>query len=183
MESDGDAFYEEESENEQEVAGPININVNVNLEESPESPSPGPPSPVLPQPIPLRELPPVSELPDNGKISLNFYTRTDITELKNWADITRERINEEGYFVEEPMMSQNLAAFLQQYYGHQWELKFLRPSAKVIFEQLFAYIKGYAKLTSINRRLLRQQFESWPMEEKTKQMRLLAESGGFLEIE
>ena len=107
----------------------------------------------------------------------------DITELKNWADITRERINEEGYFVEEPTISQNLAAFLQQYYGHQWELKFLRPSVEVIFEQLFAYIKDYAKLTSNNRRLLRKQFESWPMEEKTKQLRLLAELGGFLEIE
>ena len=183
MESDNDSFYEEESENEQEVAGSKNINVNVNLEESPEWPPPGPPSPVLPQPIPLVELPPVWELPDNGTNVLNFYTRTDNTELKNWVEVTRERINEEGYFVEELMISQNLAAFLQQYYGHQWELKFLRPSAEVIFEQLFAYIKGYAKLTSLNRRLLREQFESWPMGEKTKQLRLLAESGGFLEIE
>ena len=105
MESDSDSFYEEESENEQEVAGPVNINVNVNLEESPESPPPGPPSPVLPQPFPLGELPPVWELPDNGTNFRNFYTRTDITELKNWADITRERINEEGCFVEEPMIS------------------------------------------------------------------------------
>ena len=183
MESDSDSFYEEESENEQGVVGPINIKVNVNLEESPESPPPGPPSPVLPQPIPLGELPPVWELPDDVTNFLNFYTRMDITELKNWADITRECINEEGYFVEEPMISQNLAAFLLQFYGHQWELKFLRLSAEVIFEQLFAYIKGYAELTSINRRLLRQQFESWPMEEKTKQLRLLAESGGSLEIE
>ena len=161
----------------------MNLNVNVNLEESPESPPPGPPFRVLPQPIPLGELPPVWELPDNGTNFLNFYTRTDITELKNWADITRERINEEGYFVEEPMISENLAAFLQQYYGHQWGIKTLRPSAEVFFEQLFAYIKGYAKLTGINKRLLRQQFESWPMGEKTKQLRLLAESGSFLKIE
>ena len=132
MESDSDSFYEE-SENEQEAAGPININVNVNLDESQESPPPGPPSPVLPQPIPLGELSFVWELPDNGTNFLNFYTRTDIVELKNWEEVTRERINEEGYFVEEPMISQNLAAFLQQYYGHQWELKFLRPSAEVIF--------------------------------------------------
>ena len=182
MDSDNESYYEESSDNE-EAGGPININVNVNLEESPESPPPGPPSPVLPQPIPLGELPPVWELPDNGTNFFNFYTRTDITELKNWAETTRERINEEGYFVEQPIISQNLAAFLQQFYGHQWELEFLRSSAYVIFEKLLAYIKGYAKLTSLNRRLLRQQFESWPMGEKTKQLRLLAESGGFLEIE
>ena len=139
--------------------------MNVSLE---ESPPPGPPSPVLPQPIPLGELSPVWELPDNGTNFLNFYTRTDIVELKNWAEVTRERSNEEGYFVEEPMISQNSGAFLQQYYGHQWEVKFLRPSAEVFFEELFAYIKRYAKLTSLNRRLLRQQFESWPMGEKTK---------------
>ena len=81
------------------------------------------------------------------------------------------------------MISQNLAAFLQQSYGHQWELKFLRLSAEVFFEQLLAYTKGYAKLTSLNRGLLRQQFESWPMGEKTRQLRLMAESGGFLEVE
>ena len=129
MDSDSDSFCEEESENEEELAGPININVNVNLQESPEPPLPGLPSPVLPQPIPVEDLFPVWELPDIGTNFLNFYTRTDITELKNWADMTGERINEEGYFVEEPMISQNLAAFLQQYYGHQWELNFLRPSA------------------------------------------------------
>ena len=94
-----------------------------------------------------------------------------------------ERNKEEGYFVEQPMISQNLAAFLLQNYGHHWELKILRPSAEVIFQQLLAYIKRYAKLASLNRRLLRQQFEPWPMGEETKQLRLLAESGGFLEIE
>ena len=183
MDSNNESFYEEESENEQEAAGPININVHVNLEESPESPLPETPSPVLSQQSPLGELFPVWELPDNGTNFLNFYTRTDILELKNWAEVTKERNNEERYFVEQPMISQNLAAFLQQYCGHQWELKFLRPSADVIFEQILAYIKGYAKLTSLNRRLLRQQFESWPLGEKTKQLRLLAESGGILEIE
>ena len=183
MESDSGSFFEEESGNEQETAGLININVNVNLEDSPESPPPGPASPVLPQPIPLWDLALVWELPDNGTDFLDFYTRTDIIELRNWAEVTRERIYEEGFFVEQSMISQNLAAFLLQYYGHQWEIKFLRPSAEVIFEQLLAYNKKYAKLTSHNRWLLRQQFESWPMGEKTKHLRVLAESGGFLEIE
>ena len=69
---------------------------------------------------------------------------TDIVESTNWAEVTRERNKEKGYFVEEPILSQNLVAFLQQYYGHQCELKFLRPSVELIFEQLFKYIKGYA---------------------------------------
>ena len=139
------------------------MNVNVNLEDSPESPPPGPASPVLPQLIPLGVLPPVWKFPDNVTNFLKFYTRTDFIELWDWAEVTRERSNEDRYFVEQPMMSQNLAAYLQQYYGHQWELNFLRPSAEVIFEQLLAYIKGHAKLTSLSRRLLRQQFNSWPM--------------------
>ena len=138
MDSDNESFYEKESENEQEAAGPININVNVNLEESPESPPSGPPSPVLPQPIPLGELFPVWELPDNGTNFLKFYTRTCILEIENQAEVTRERNVEEGYFVEQPMISQNLVAFLQQYYGHQWEFNLLRPSAEVTFEQLLA---------------------------------------------
>ena len=137
---------------------------------------------MLSQPIPLWELAPVWELPDKRTNFINLYISKDIIELRNWAEVTRERINEKGFFVEQPMISQSLAAFLPQYLGHQLELKFLRPSVEVIFEQLLAYIEGYAKLRSLNRRLLRQQFESWPVAEKAKQLRLLAESGGFLEI-
>ena len=168
---------------EEGFAEPLNIQVNVNLEGSPESPPPGSPSPVLPQPIPLGELSPVWELPDNGTNFLNYYTRADILDLKNTAQVTRDRINEEGYVVEEPIVSHNLAAFLQQKYGPQWELKFVRPAAEPIFEQLIAYFKGYAKLTSPNRRLLRQHFETWTAEEKTKQLRLMAESGDLLELD
>ena len=121
MESDSDSFYEENSDNEQEVAGPLNIQVEVNIEESPESPPPGSPELVLPQPIPLGELAQVWELPDDGTNFLNFYTRADIIELRNWAQVSRERRNEEGYFIEEPMVSQSLAGFLRQNYGPQWQ--------------------------------------------------------------
>ena len=102
MDSDSDSSYEENSEAEKGIAGPLNIKVNVNLEGSPEWPPPVSPSPVLPQPIPLGEMSPVWELPDNGTFYLSYYTRADILELKNGAQVTRDCIKEEGYVVEEP---------------------------------------------------------------------------------
>ena len=68
MDSDNDSYYEESStEDEQEMADPLNFDVKVNLEESPESPPPQSGSPfVLPVPIPVGELAPVWELPDDG---------------------------------------------------------------------------------------------------------------------
>ena len=97
MERDSDSFYEEKSENEQEVAAPLKIQVKVNLE-SPESPPPASPSssPVLPPPpIPEDVLAPVWELSDDGNDFMNCYTRTDVLELKNWAQQTRGRKSEE----------------------------------------------------------------------------------------
>ena len=44
-------------------------------------------------------------------------------------------------------------------------------------------IAGYARLTSLNKSLLRQFFEGWSTAEKAEKLRLLAESGGFLGIE
>ena len=96
MESDSDSYFEESSDNEQEVAGPLNIQVEVNIEDSPESPPPGSPELVLPEPIPLGEPAQVWELPDDCINFLNFYTRADIVELKGWAQVSRERRNEEG---------------------------------------------------------------------------------------
>ena len=165
------------------MAGPLNLQVNVNIGESPESPPPRSPSPVLPQPIPLWELAPVWELPDDGTNFLNYYTRADIVELNIWAQVSRDRINEEGYIVDEPIVSQSLAAFLRPNYAPQWEWKLLRLSAELISEKLLGYIAGYSKLTGFNWRLMRQQFENWTEEEKPNQLQLLAESGGFLEIE
>ena len=137
------------------MAGPLKIQMNVNLKELLESPPPGSPFPVLPQPIALGELSPVCELRDIGTNLLNNYTRADTLVLKRCAQVTKDRINGNGYVVEEPMVSQNLAAYLQQHYGPQWKMKILRPAAEPIFEHLLANLKGYAKLTNPNRRLLR----------------------------
>ena len=97
MDSDNDSYYEESSsEAEEEVAGPLHVNLENILEESPESRPPGSPSPPLPpQPIPVGELSPVWDLPDDGTNFINFFTRANVLELKHWAAITRQRRNEE----------------------------------------------------------------------------------------
>ena len=186
MESDNDSYFEEiSSEDEQEVANPIHIQVEVNVGESPESPPPGLPipAPAPPAAIPVDELFPVWALPDDGTNFMKFFTRADVLELKLWAETTRNRRSEEGYVVEEPVLPQNFLAFLIGYHGTQWEVKFLRGAAEPLFAQLLSYVAGYARLTSHNKRIFRNNFESWSVGVKRQQLRLLAESGGFLELE
>ena len=126
--------FEESSDNE-EVATPLHITVELNLEESPDPPPPGPPSPAPapPAPIPVGELFPVWELPDDGTNFINFFNRADVLELKHWATVTRQRRNEEGYVVEEPLIPENIRAFLVEYHGTQWEIKFLGAAAEPLF--------------------------------------------------
>ena len=189
MDSDSDSYFEESSDNEQEVAGPLNINIELNLEEAPEMPPPGSPPPqpgapfVWPVPIPAGELAPVWELPDDGTNFINYFTRADVLELKNWSIEKRARMNQENYVVEAAPVSQSFWAFLQYFHGQQWEVKFLKPAAIPLLDQMLAYISGYARLTSWNKSLFRQHFANWSFAEKTENLRLLAESGGFLEIE
>ena len=140
MDSDSNFYFEESSSgDEQEVAGPLLIQVDLNVEESPESPPPQPgSSPVLPPPIPVGELAPVWELPDDGTNFLNYFTRADVLELKNWAVETRARINEENYVVESPIVSESFWAFLQHFQEQQWEVKFFQPAAGPLFDQILA---------------------------------------------
>ena len=153
--------------------------------ESPESPPPQPeaPSPVPPPPIPELELSHGWELPDDGNNFRNYYTRTDVIELKNWGQETRNRVNELGYVVEAPIISQNFSAYLQERHGPQWQAKFLQLAAEPLFERMLAYIVGYAKLTGFNKYRLRSHYETWAVGERTEKLRMLAESGGFPEIE
>ena len=184
MDSDSDSYYEEISDNEQEVAGPLHINVEVNLEEAPELPPPGPPSPApVPVQLPVENIAFVWELPDDGTNFVNYFDRNDVLELRNWANETRARMSEENYVVGAPMVSQSFGAFLRYFHGEQWEIKFLKSAAEPLFDQLLAYISGYARLTSLKKNLLRRSFEGWSASEKTENLRKLAESGGFLELE
>ena len=159
MDSNNDSYLEESSsEYEQEVAGPLHIQAEVNVGESPESPPAGPPSPAPAPPaaIPVDELFPVWELPDDGNNFINFYIQTVLLDFKYWSITTRQTRNEEGYVVEEPSLPQNFIAFLIEYHGTQWEVKFLRAAAELFFAQILAYIAGYARLTSHNKRIFRQ---------------------------
>ena len=184
MDSDSDSYFEEISpRDEQEVAGPLHNIVEIKLEEPPEAPEAGPPPPGHPAPIPEQELVPGWELPDDGNNFLNFYTRTDVIELRNWAHETRNRVSELGYVVEAPVISQNFAAYLLEHHGPQWEAKFLQLAAEPLFERILAYIAGYARLTSFNKHQLRSLYETWAEEERTTSLGMLAELGRFLEIE
>ena len=166
------------------MAGPLNKQVEVNIEESPELPPPGSPELVLPPPpIPEEVVAPVWELPDDGSNFMNFYTRADVLELKSWAQETRRRMSEDGYVVETPLLSQNFVAYQHEHYGEQWEVKILEPAAETILECLLAYIVGYARLTSYKMNRLRSIFGTWAVAERWEKLRMLAESGGFLEIE
>ena len=40
-------------------------------------------------------------------------------------------------------------------------MKFLQRAAGPLFDHYLAYISGYARLTSLNKKLLRQNFEGW----------------------
>ena len=103
-------------------------------------------------------------------------------ELKNWAQETRNRVNEVGYVVEAPVISQNFTAFILEHHGPQWEAKFLQFAAEPLCERKLAYIAGYTRLTSLHKHQLRNFYETWTDEERAVNLRVLVESGGFLKI-
>ena len=115
-----------------------------------------------------------------GQIFL-FYSQADVLELKQWAQETRRRKNEEGFVVGEAVLAQHLVVFLKEYHCTQREVKILRAAAEPLFPPMLAFISGYALLTSHNRLPFEQWFQTWSAEMKGKQLRLLAEAGGFLE--
>ena len=84
--------------------------------------------------------------------------------------------------MEAPIISQNFEGFLLKNYVPQWEIEFLRPAAGPLFERVIAYVVSYARLTSYNKKLLRELCEKWSVEERAERLLSLAELGGFLEI-
>ena len=87
------------------------------------------------------------------------------------------------YVVQAPVISQNFTAYLLEHHGPQWEAKFFQFTAEPLCERMLAYIAGYARLTSFNKHQLRNFFETWKDDERAVNLRVLAELGGFLEIE
>ena len=83
---------------------------------------------------------------------MGFYTLGVLTELEQWAVDARAALSQPESRLEEPEVSYNVKVFLKFTLGPQWELKLLRQSGEVLFDQLRAYLAGYNQLTSFMRR-------------------------------
>ena len=195
-------FFEESSDEEVQVVlpavqvDPLNVEV-AEIPDNPESPSPQP-SPVVPQPSPsssggaspqhspLLGGPPMPPPPSSSReISasfMNFYTYSDLEELKQWAVGARAARRDPTARIEEPEVSYNLKIFLTYVYGRQWEIKLLRESGDVLIEQMKAYLAGYNQLTGFNRLQWLRLFPAWTAQERRDQLEALADAGGFLVI-
>ena len=177
-------YYEEVSDQEEEVpvvppavvpvvvVAPLNVEVP-EIPDNPESPSPEPSPaaspPGSPLPVPLGDLPSF----------MGFYTLDDIADLEQWAVEARAAFSQPELRIEEPEVSQNLKVFLKFTLGPQWELKLLRQSGEVLFDQLRAYLAGYNRLTRLTRRQWLRRFPAWTVQERREQLELLANAGGF----
>ena len=188
-------FIEESSDEEVEVVLPVvqvePLNVEVaGIPDNPESPSPQSdsphPSPASPQPSPLIGGPPMPPPPSSPReISasfMNFYTYSDLDELKQWAVGARAARRDPAARIEEPEISYNLKIFLKYVYGLQWEIKILRESGDVLIDQMRAYLAGYNQLTGFNRRQWLRLFPAWTAQERRDQLEVLADAGAFLVI-
>ena len=195
-------IFEESSDEEVQVVlpavqvEPLNVEV-AEIPDNPESPSPQP-SPVVPQPSPASSggasphhspllggppMPPPPSSPREDSTSfMNFYTYTDLDELKQWAVGARAARRDPAARIEEPEVSYNLKIFLKYVYGMQWEIKLLRESGDVLIEQMKAYLAGYNQLTGFNRRQWLWLFPAWTAQERRDQLETLADAGGFLVI-
>ena len=79
--------------------------------------------------------------------------------------------------IEEPDVSPNHKTFLRFTLEAQREVKLIRVSGEVLFQQLRAYLAGYNQLTIFNRR--HWLFPAWTAQEMREQMELLADVGDF----
>ena len=186
-------FFEESSDEEMVLPAvqvdPLNVEV-AGIPDNPESPSPQSPSPhpspASSQPSPLIGGPPMPPPPSSPReVSgsfMNFYTYSDLDELKQWAVGARAARRDPTARIEEPEISYNLKIFLKYVYGLQWEIKILRESGDVLIDQMKAYLAGYNQLTGFNRRQWLRLFPAWTAQERRDQLETLADAGGFLVI-
>ena len=137
----------------------------------------------LPEHLPQEEMTPSPVVPDEDHDHfLGLYYRVDVEALDEWATTTRFMRGSIGYIVQEPEITNNFKQFLIIMYGSNWEKRVLEYQVMII-EQLYALITGYSKLTSRIKRAWLDQFDSWSPSRLQAQIKGLAESGGFFEIE
>ena len=136
---------------------------------------------------PVGSPPPPSESPspalsDDGEVFMNIYDRAELLLLQDWMEHTRIMQGGVGYVVVSPLISERLKIFLQVLYGPQWEAKFLK-GGEMLLAQLGAYVSGYSVLTGFQREQWDRLFPDWTTVELRAQLKKLAESGGFIEVE
>ena len=137
----------------------------------------------LPEHMPQEEMTPSPVVPDEDHDHfLGLYYRVDVEALDEWATVTSFMRGSIGYVVQEPEITDNFKQFLIIMYGSNWEKRVLSYETMII-EQLYALITGYSKLTSRLKWAWLAQLDSWSHSQLRAQIKGLAESGGFLEIE
>ena len=137
----------------------------------------------LPEHMPQEEMTPSPVVPDEDhEYFLGLYYRVDVEVLDEWARVTKFMRGSIGYVVQEPEITDNFKQFLIIMYGSNWEKRILSYQTMII-GQLYALVTGYSKLTSRIKRAWLAQFNSWSPSQLRAQIKGLAESGGFLEVE
>ena len=137
----------------------------------------------LPDHMPPEEMthsPVVHDEDHDHFLGLNY--RVNVEALDEWATVTSFMRGSIGYVVQEPEITDNSKQFLIIMYGSNWERRVLSYRTMVL-EQLYALVTGYSKLTSRIKRAWLAQFDSWNPSQLRSQIKGLAESGGFLEVE
>ena len=137
----------------------------------------------LPEHMPQEKMTPSPVVPDEDHDQfLGLYYCVDVEALDEWATVTSFMRGSIGYVVKEPEITDNFKQFLIIMYGSNWEKRVLSYQTRII-EQLYALITGYSKLTNRIKRAWLAQFDSWSPSHFRAQIKGLAESGGFLEVE
>ena len=134
----------------------------------------------LPEHMPQQKMTPSPVAPDEDHD--NLYYRVDVEALDEWAAVTSFMIESIGYVVHEPEITDDFKQFLIRMYGSNWEKTVLNYQTMIV-EHLFSLITGFSKLTCRIKRAWLAQFDSWTPSQLRAQIKGLAESGGFLEIE
>ena len=137
----------------------------------------------FPEHMPQQEMTPPSVAPDKDHDNfLALYYWVDVEALDEWATATSFMRGSIGYVVQEPEITDDFKQFLVKMYGSNWEKRVLSYQTTLV-EKLYALITGYSNLTSRIKRAWLAQFDSRTPSQLRPQIKGLAQSGGFLEIE
>ena len=137
----------------------------------------------LPEHMPQQEMTPSPVAPDEDHDNLlGLYYCADVEALEEWATVTSFMRGSIGYVVQEPEIADDFKQFLITMYGSNWEKRFLSYQTMIV-EQIYALGTGYSIMAIRIKRAWLAQFDSWTPNQIRSQIKGLAESGCFLEIE